>query len=413
MAIHNDRGEAWDFDRRAKPSLKPTYYTTNVPDTVIASHTAENSYVSEATRQLTRLSHAVGQDEQTRQKLLRALNFSAGPWARHPVPEALDRSAWVSDVSNDHSPVEYSLALDQRTGDVEVRFLIEAQPEENSLTALQASVSRLSEDIASEYSETVSLDSLNAIRDLFLPENPEGTLVAWHSFAMSKTLEKWKIYLNPHASGKINASRVTSEAMARLGLESSWALLESIMSPDDYVIYCALGLSRDPENAEVKVYVAHPGASAMQIAEKHSAIDPESDSTAEILRFYNCMAGGSSGPYHGKPPISCFAFKRENPLRVTRTALFPMDSYAAHDAEAQERVEAYMDAFSAPAAYRERYLKGIDAVRRRSLETGRGIHSWVSLKMKPDGKRSNCFYLSPELYGPLLDDGIVSADSQM
>lgn len=406
MAILADKSKERGLNSRAKPDLKPTP-TTDVASPVITSH-IKRSYVSEATRQLSQLSYAVGQDDMTREKLLRALDFSAGDWAQDPVPAQLDRSAWVSDVSNDHSPVEYSLALDQRTGDVEVRFLIEAQPKLNNLTSLQASVSQLSEDIALEYSETVSLHALDTIRDLFMPQSPEGTLVAWHSFAMSKTLEKWKIYLNPQASGKSNASRITSEAMARLGLGKSWSLLENIMSPDDYVIYCALGLSRDPENAEVKVYVAHPGASATQIAQKHLAIDPSIDSTCEMQRFYHCMAGGSLGPYHGKPAISCFAFKRENPLKVTRTALFPMDSYVAHDAEAQERVEAYMQAISAPPAYRERYFKAIDAVRRRSLDSGRGIHSWVSLKMKPDGKRSNTFYLSPELYGPLVDDGVAS-----
>jgi tryptophanase len=81
-----------------------------------------------------------------------------------------------------------------------------------------------------------------------------------------------------------------------------------------------------------------------------------------------------------------------------------MDSYVANDAEAQRRIEAYMDAISAPQLYRERYRNAIGAVERRPLEAGRGIHSWVCMKEKLDGKRSNTFYLSAELYGCLPDD---------
>lgn len=371
---------------------------------------ARSSYINEAIQQLSCLSKAVGQENSAREKLLHALELSAGDWARGPIPSRLDKSSpvWLSDVSNDHSPVEYSLALDQASGEAEVRFLIEAQPKFKSLTALQASVSNLTADIAARYSAIVSLDRLDLIRDLFMPQepDPESTFVAWHSFAVSTTLEKWKMYLNPHALGKYNASAVTQEALNRLGLANSWNLLESsVISGDDYVIYCAIGMSR---NSEVKVYIAHPEASAAQIAKKHSNLDSNAD-IYEIQQFYSCMAGGSLGPYCGKPPISCFHFKRgEDPCQATRTVLFPLDNYATHDADAQQRVITYIQAISAPQVFRARYERAIDAVRRRPLESGRGIHSWASLKMKPGGKRSNTFYLSPELFGPLPDDGLLS-----
>jgi tryptophanase len=364
------------------------------------------NYIIEANRQLTRLSKAIGQDEVTREKLLHALEFSGGEWCHNVIPQKLDISAWVSDVSNDHSPFEYSLALSQATGESELRFLIEAQPEENSLAALQERTSRLTNDIAKEYGPTkVSLDRLNLVRDLFLPSDAEGRLASWHSFATSNTLEKWKIYLNPLASGRQNAFQVTREALERLGLASSWRLLESTMTGDDYPIYFSLGLSPNPEDAEVKVYVAHHGASATQIAQKHVKMDPNSSIHA-IELFYWIMAGGSLGPYRGKPGLSCFHFKNTDLSRpAARTVLYPMDSYAANDAEARRRVETYMHAISAPQLYRDRYRNAISAVQRRPLEAGRGIHSWVSMKEKLDGTRSNTFYLSAELYGCLVDDG--------
>jgi tryptophanase len=113
------------------------------------------------------------------------------------------------------------------------------------------------------------------------------------------------------------------------------------------------------------------------------------------------MAGGSHGPYIRKPLISCFAFKRKSPETPVRTVLFPLDSYAANDEDAQEHIERYMEAIRAPGVYRERYRKAIEAVQRQPLAEGPGIHSWVSLKHKPGGKASNAYYLSPEYFGAL------------
>ncbi|KAJ6139649.1 hypothetical protein N7471_006135 [Penicillium samsonianum] len=404
--LHQKKLNPWLYTQSHQFAYQCQHTTTAIKPTMPAAPAAalmnqviNGNYISEASRQITRLSKAIGQDEVTREKLLHALRFSGGNGK-------LDTSAWVSDVSNDHSPFEYSLALSQQTGGSELRFLIEAQPEENSLAALQERTSRLTDDIATEYGPTkVSLDRLNLVRDLFLPSDAEGKLASWHSFATSNSLEKWKIYLDPLASGRQNAFNVTREALERLGLASSWKLLESIMTGDDYPIYFSLGLSPNPEDAEVKVYVAHRGASATEIAQKHVKMDPNSSAHA-IELFYSIMAGGSLGPYRGKPGLSCFHFKNKDPSRpAARTVLYPMDSYPANDAEAQERIEAYMDAISAPRLYRERYRNAISAVQRRPLEAGRGIHSWVSMKEKLDGKRSNTFYLSAELYGCLGDDG--------
>ncbi|KAJ5817690.1 Aromatic prenyltransferase DMATS type [Penicillium robsamsonii] len=384
-------------------AIKPTIPATPAPAPM--KQVISGNYLSEANRQVEALSKAIGQDDATREKLLYALKFSGGEWCQDAIPQKLDTSAWVSDVSNDHSPFEYSLALSQQTGASELRFLIEAQPKENSLAALQERTSRLTEDIGTEYGPTkVSLDRLNLVRDLFLPSDPECKLAQWHSFVTSSTLEKWKIYLSPLASGRQNALNVTREALERLGLARSWKLLENMMSDDDYPIYFSLGLSPNPEEAEAKVYVAHPGASATQIAEKHAKMDPNS-SVQDIEQFYSIMAGGSLGPYRGEPGVSCFHFKNKDPSRpVARTVLYPMCCHAANDAQAQDRIEIYMDAISAPQLYRERYRNAISAVQRRPLEAGRGIHSWVGMKEKVDGKRSNTFYLSAELYGCLGDD---------
>lgn len=285
-----------------------------------------------------------------------------------------------------------------------MRFLLEGQPEENSITKLQENAARLSEDILAEYGKIVSMDRFNLLRDLFMPSEVEGKLAAWHSYAASNGAEKWNMYLNPLASGMDNAPSVTFKAMERLGLESSWKVLQRIMSPGDNIIYFSLGLLPNLDDAEVKIYVTHRETTAIEVAQRHVTICPEA-SSYDIQQFCALMCGSSLGPYLRKPLMSCFAFKTKDPERPVRTVHFPMDSYAENDAEAQERIERYTHEISTPALYRERYRKAISSVQRRPLALGRGIYSWVSLKSNLGSRMSNTFYLSAEFFGALDEPG--------
>lgn len=367
--------------------------------------TITGTYIEKASRQLAHLSAAVGQDAAAKEQLLYALALTAGQWGQMPVPIEADLSgrSWLSHVSNDHSPFEYSVTIMQSTGQTELRFLIEAQPAENNLARLREDTLRLNQDIETQYSATVSLNRFNRIRDLFMPSQPdaEGKLVAWHSCALTETGSEWKIYLNPWASGKDKSLSVTREAFERLDMSSAWSLVEGTMSSSDSVLYFSLDLSSDQAAARVKVYIAHAGVSAAEIADKHSAICPDADAY-EIQRFCRTMAGGSSGRYYGKSVISCFAFSSTSPKRAVGTVHFPIDAYAPHDAEVQGRIEQYYTAstLSVSPVCRERYTKTLHAVQRRPLAQGPGIHAWASLKMQPGGALANTFYFSPELFGP-------------
>ncbi|KAI1385611.1 beta-eliminating lyase [Hypoxylon trugodes] len=356
------------------------------------------TYYSEAKRQISHLSRATGQDETAKEQLLDALRLSMGTWGQYSIPEEPGVSGWLSNVSNDGAPFEYSVQIDQRTGKAQLRFLVEAQPEGNTLTQLRQSTMYLNADVAQHYGTTVSLSRFGLIYDLFIPSNPEGKFVAWHSCALAKGGPDWKIYLNPAASGQDEALSVTRKAFKRLGLESSWDLLERIMTPNDSIRYFSLDLS-DDEDARVKVYVAHPDASASEIARKNMTICPDT-SSYEIERFFDVMAGGSLGPYNSKSVLSCFAFTSKAPNKPIGTVHFPIVSHVKHDGEVQERVEKYLNAISAPTAYREKYRGIVGAVQRRPLDQGRGIHAWVSLKQDSKGV-SNTFYVSPELFGTI------------
>lgn len=359
-----------------------------------------SSYISEGRRQLAHLSSAVDQDSAAKEQLLDALSSALGDWGHAEIGKQPGFSGWVSSVSNEHSPFEYSVAIDQRTGETELRFLIEAQPCENNWESLRHGALRLTEDIATKCGDRVSLERFNLIRDVFLPpkRDPGGIMAAWHSCAMSRSGPQWKIYLDPAVSGKAQASSTTREALSLLGMPGAWSLIDEVMSASDSVVYFSLDLPPHPE-ARVKVYVSHPGASAGEIARKHSTICPDADAY-EIERFCVAMSGGSRGPFTAKPPLSCFAFTSADVSRPVGTVHFPLDAYAPHDAEARARVQRYY-ATAAPGVAPlclERYARVLSAVQRRPLARGPGIHAWVSLKMNRGGRLTNAFYLSPELF---------------
>ena len=162
---------------------------------------AKATYLSEAKRQVSLLTKALGQDNMKEESLHGALDISTRGWGQLPVSQDVSLSRWVSHVSNDHSPFEYSVALDQETGEAELRFLIEAQPSgseaSGDLTQIQAEALALSERIVKKYRTKVSLNRFNAVQDLFMPNKPNGLFAAWYSYASGKGGEEWKIYLNP------------------------------------------------------------------------------------------------------------------------------------------------------------------------------------------------------------------------
>lgn len=256
-------------------------------------------------------------------------------------------------MSNDGSPIEFSVSIDQGTGTPELRFLTEGQPSENSWKHLTDAALRLTHDIAASYPTTVSLARVNMVRDLFIPaqlpsdKKGGGTpkMAAWHSCAwLSKTGPQWKLYLDPCATGTgSNALSATREAFRRLGLDNEWRLVESILSPADSVVYFSTDLSSNEEEARVKVYVAHGGADATsrslaaEVARKHTSICPDADAL-EIQQFLAAMAGSQSGQQESRQPsgrkslISCFAFASKTGERPVGTVHFPMDAYVEDDA---------------------------------------------------------------------------------
>jgi len=369
------------------------------------------TFLNRAIQDFRNLSSVVAMDDRSRTILADGLEFALQPWGQRSIPGK--PSGWLSQVALDHSPVEYSMAVEPTTGHAQLRFMVEAQAEESDIKSYQESALLLTRRIHEKYPDHLSLERLDKVRDLFFPTEPKGSMVAWHSLLINHGGKpEWKIYLNPRIQGASAASGIIQEALKRLGMDEGYSVLERLRGADANVsfVYFSLDLCPGPR-ARVKVYLQHHAADVSTLAKQLSAIDPEVISAEELHHFCAVLSGQdiAESALTGKPLISCIAFTRGEDmdrLETETTLHFPVSHYAPHDAEIRRRVEEllqsqkYLRGENGPSGL-EIYQKCIDTVAHRALDAGRGIHSWIGLKNSRRRGTVITFYLEPEMYGVL------------
>jgi DMATS type aromatic prenyltransferase len=305
----------------------------------------------------------------------------AAPWGQRAIGLP---PPWASDITDDHSPYELSLAVDGHAS--ELRFLLEVQGQRPSLASNWAASLAMNEWLAAEYG--VCLERLEAIAELFAPTQARGRFAMWHAVCLRPgEPPDFKVYLNPQARGPAEARQVVETAMERLGLGESRAHLPPT-GPDDTFCYFSLDLSARP-GARVKVYTAHAHAGIERI---EAAIASAQGHEPGRVRDFCRAVGASEGPFNARPVLTCLAFVQGHVAPRTGTVHFPIRSYAANDRAAAQRILQYMPPESASI-----YSGALEAFTSRRLEDGTGMQTYVSLRVEP-GHRRLTVYLSPEVY---------------
>ncbi|RYP63917.1 hypothetical protein DL771_009029 [Monosporascus sp. 5C6A] len=384
-----------------------------------SQETGRPTYLSEATRQLIDLSRAVELEPYAERLLINGIKHGMQTWGDKAIPDQVPE--WRSFCSEDHSPVEYSVAVDYRTGAAHLRYLVEPQADEATPEAFQARALEFVGVLDQQYQDTVSLDRVKAIRDIFLPTDGEarGKFAAFFSQAASRnaSVPEWKIYLDPRTRGTENAWNFVRATLTRLGMEEAFEVITQTMEPTDIPFVFALDLNPGPDS-RVKVYFEHPNGMAADIAAKLAAICPETN-PKEVERFLVTMSGGSPGPYRGKPAGTCIAFKmgEDGRLRAPEgTMYFPISEYAPHDQEVRRRIERHLARIGNGDILRS-YQRSIDVLKKRPLEAGRGLHSWVAFKTTKMRGDVFTFYISAEMYNALpvreRDDELRNEESNV
>lgn len=308
-------------------------------------------------------------------------------WAAHPISLG---PPYPSDITDDHSPFEFSLALDESR--IELRLLGEALGASPSLGSNWDAAWRLTERL--EQRSGVSLTRARAIESLFRPRRPNLRFALWHAVSLNPRggAPDFKLYFNPQSDPTAPAAGVTQEALRRLGFGRAfdWIARHALGRDGlDHLVYFALDLSDLPE-ARIKVYVAQERATANEVEAVMAATPGHSAGEARQA----CLAlAGSPGPYLARPPIVSLAFAAGCDARPASATLHvPVRCYAEDDREALGRILPFLPSGAGPL-----YARLLASLTPRRLEDGVGLQTYASLR-RHGGSRRVTVYLSPELH---------------
>ena len=342
------------------------------------------SLVAHVCHQLSRLCRVTGADPQMSARLVADLLGPAGPRPLAAGP------AWPSDVADDHTPVEFSVAFHPRTRPT-LRILAEAAVADLTSPAdLSSALAFLHRQAGRHPLTTARLDR---VLDLFTTDEPQGRFGMWHSLILRRTPE-FKVYLNPEIRGVGESGALVTEALGRLGVAEAYrAVRERALRPGelgaaDRLTFFALDLH--DADARIKLYVSQHDAGPADLARAAAIVDGvDTDAVTDF-----CRLAAGPGPYTGRPMISSYTFAPGADRPVGYSLYVPIRGYVADDRDARDRIRTLLDRHGFDP---DALDPTIAAVTARPLEDGVGLLAHVSLRLGPP-RPGVTVYLSSEAY---------------
>ncbi|MFF5445232.1 prenyltransferase [Streptomyces sp. NPDC012888] len=336
-------------------------------------------------RQLLRLCAVTGLDPADAGTYADTLAALLGPAGGRPLDLPPAVRTFLSD---DHTPVEYSLSF-TAGAPVSLRVLLEPGCGTGGL----ARQGRVGLDLVHGLARRWDLctDPLDDIAGLFLPPVPRGPLALWLALELRPGgVPRVKVYLNPAASGEKRSAETLREALHRLGHRRA---LASLPEADGYP-FLALDLG-DWEEPRVKVYLRHRGLAAGGAAAL-SRMSPGPDG-AEIRGFFDTAAGtGPDDPLDRRPALTCHAFTETATGRPSGFTLhIPVRDYAGHDGEALDRAAVLLRRYGMDP---EPLARALSTVTARRLEDGVGLIAYLALVHQHGHPPRVTAYVSSEAY---------------
>lgn len=345
------------------------------------------SLVEVGTRQLRNLGEALAFPAVETQRLIDIFTYLLGSAASR---SAGDPPAYASDVVDDHTPFEMSIAVGG--GASELRVLVEPVDGDPSLGGRWRAARAAGDWLHKHHG--VDLARLERVADLFEPRHEHALLALWYAVGIRKGARPdVKAYFDLRARGAEHSLEVLEEALARLDLAAAYprVLREAARRGPalDELVYFSLDLAKR-DGARVKVYFRHHHASAEDAEHVIGGIGGAAG--GDVNAFCETTLG-SRGPYDARPLVSCWSFAHgAEPSGATLYA--PVAYYAPHDAEVSARIRRWLQ--PQPDAVAQ-YEAAIRAFAHRPLDRGVGMHSYVSFKRDKGALRSTA-YLAPEVY---------------
>jgi len=343
---------------------------------------------------LANVSRALGLDGAVTRSMRDVFLALSESWSRLPTGGT---ATWPSDVCDDHSPFEVSLALDDRGP--QLRVLVEPMDAPPSFSSSLTAGMRLRKRLEQSPVQNLAVDfsRLQALEGLLLPpEIKGGKFAAWYAVGFDRERPPiLKGYFNLAVQGPARAPQIAEEVLHTLGFHKAWPLMAEILGRREVgaeeVVYFALDLS-PVDGARAKLYFRHHNPTAAYLEEVSSVA--RSHKPGLVAEFCRQFTGGAEGPYGGKGAVTCFSFTDPSDARPTSvTSYIPVTHHARDDEEIRKRITRYLQAQGLDTAP---YLKTLEAYARRPLEAGTGIHTYVAVRWK--GKPRVTVYFSPEVY---------------
>ncbi len=338
--------------------------------------------------QLERLSEIVGTDSVSARRLLADLLGSTGS---RPLSEP---PAWPSVVADDHTPVEFSIALNE-VGRPSLRVLGEVLSESPSPAANLLAGYTFLRTQAARFG--LAMSRFDRVRDVFDTENPQGGFALGQSMVFrGGERPEFKVYFNPELQGTGRAPGLVAEAMNRLGLSESYqTVLTHCLRPGelgraDRLTFFALDLHDGP-HARVKLYLTHHDAQTTDLVRAAGVVD--GIDPGEVIEFCK-IAGGGAITFDGRPLVDSYTFLGEADGPAGYSVYVPIRDYVRDDEEARDRVGTVLERYGFGNA---EFDRAIAALTRRPLRDGVGLIAHVSLRLGPP-RPGVTVYLSAEAY---------------
>ncbi|MGW0827659.1 tryptophan dimethylallyltransferase family protein [Streptomyces sp. NPDC002845] len=239
-----------------------------------------------AAGQLVRLCDVAGLDPADAETYARLMIESLGPVAERPLDRPPPSHSFLSD---DHTPVEFSLAFLPDAAPT-LRVLLEPGCGARDLRRNGRTGLRFIREMARRWN--FAAGQLDELEDLFFPPSAEGPFALWCALELCPGgVPKAKVYLNPAAAGVERSAWTVREALRRLGHEKAFAALPRA---DGYPFF-ALDLG-DWDAPRVKVYLRHDDLSAEEAGDLSRM--NRGPGPAQIQGFFR-TAAGFDGHAHG------------------------------------------------------------------------------------------------------------------
>jgi DMATS type aromatic prenyltransferase len=338
--------------------------------------------------QLTRLCAVAALDGADAETYAQVLTGSLGPEADRPLALPPPSRSFLSD---DHTPVEYSLSF--RPGSAPaLRVLLEPGCGSDDMGENGRIGLRVIREMAERWK--FGTDHLDRLEDLFFPAAAEGPLALWCALELRPGgIPRVKIYLNPAASGRDRAAETVQEALARLGHRKAFAALPA--ADDMLFVGLDLGGWTAPR---VKVYLTHHELSAEE-AGALPAVTP-AGGREQMAEFVRTAGGYTAQDDAGLPvrrrTLTCHSFtETATGTPSGYTVHVPVRAYVAHDGQARERAVAVLRRHGMDSDALDRALA---AVTSRPLSDGPGLIAYVSLVHQRGHPPRVTVYVSSEAY---------------